>query len=59
VYYFKAVVCPTDLGLESNCTRLIDDVSCHCASFTKVDNPIYFYLASANKIQISMARIIF
>ncbi|XP_046452843.1 uncharacterized protein LOC124200614 [Daphnia pulex] len=31
----KAVVCPTDLGLESNCTRLIDDVSCHCASFTK------------------------
>jgi hypothetical protein len=34
--YKKAVICPTDLGLESNCTRLIDDVSCHCASFTKV-----------------------
>ncbi|KZS06151.1 Uncharacterized protein APZ42_030656 [Daphnia magna] len=31
----KAVNCPADLGLETNCTRLVDDVSCHCASYTK------------------------
>ncbi|XP_032797031.2 CD209 antigen-like protein D [Daphnia magna] len=31
----KAVICPFNLGTESQCGRVIDDVSCYCATFTK------------------------
>ncbi|XP_045032951.1 asialoglycoprotein receptor 1-like isoform X1 [Daphnia magna] len=31
----KAVDCPFNLGMESQCGRIIDDVSCYCATFSK------------------------
>lgn len=31
----KAVECPFNLGLETQCGRVLDDVSCYCAVFTK------------------------
>ncbi|KAI9562878.1 hypothetical protein GHT06_010334 [Daphnia sinensis] len=31
----KAVECPFSLGTESQCGRVVDEVSCYCATFTK------------------------
>jgi len=31
----KAVTCPFNLGSNSQCGRVVDDVSCYCAVFTK------------------------
>ncbi len=32
----QAVDCPFNLGTESQCGRVVDEVSCYCATFTKV-----------------------
>ncbi|XP_045032953.1 CD209 antigen-like protein D [Daphnia magna] len=34
----KAVDCPFNLGGESQCGRVVDEVSCYCATFTKRDH---------------------
>ncbi|XP_057367612.1 CD209 antigen-like protein D [Daphnia carinata] len=42
----KAVDCPFNLGTASQCGRVIDDVSCYCASFTErsqTDQRVYCY----------------
>jgi len=31
----KAVSCPFNLGAESSCGRVVDEISCYCATFTK------------------------
>ena len=35
-FIIKAVNCPFNLGLESQCGRVVDQESCYCASFTQV-----------------------
>ncbi|EFX88420.1 hypothetical protein DAPPUDRAFT_305446 [Daphnia pulex] len=35
----KAVDCPFNLGTESQCGRVVDEVSCYCATFTKRSHP--------------------
>jgi len=35
----RAVNCPFNIGSESQCGRILDEVSCYCATFTKRSQP--------------------